>query len=414
LIPIIKIQRFEHDRLVVGEESFEKRHLNALLKLNELHDFEYFDSIPNGIKFKQYVGIIQVDNIAIEIFPKADRTGDESTWRDVLIQMLKTCRKLKASTYGDANVNRQNLNLLEIYFSIFLNELSGLIQQGLIKKYRKESSNVNSLKGKILFSKNLNKNLVHKERFFTEHQVYDKDHELHQILNSALIVVEQFTRGMYLFDHCKRVQLDFPDVSEIKITKKLLDDFQITRKTKAYSKAFEIARLILLNYSPDISSGNEKMLALLFDMNKLWEEYVLIKLREELKDDRYEIEGQERKYFWQYNYLQPDIVIKDKILNETLIIDTKWKQPGNSSASINDLRQMYAYNRFWSASNAILLYPGEPRDTDFKEFNNTDDPMKHFCKMAFVNVLNREGELNIALGKEILKEVGIQIETKII
>ena len=74
--PIHNIQVFEHDRLTIGTKHFEKRHLDALLKLNELHNFEYFDSVPNGIKFKQFVGIIQVDNIAIEILPKADKDVD--------------------------------------------------------------------------------------------------------------------------------------------------------------------------------------------------------------------------------------------------------------------------------------------------------------------------------------------------
>ena len=270
-----------------------------------------------------------------------------------------------------------------------------------------ESSNIKSLKGKIIFSKNINKNFVHAERFFTKHQVYDRDHELHQILNSALKVIEQFTRGTYLFDNCKRIQLDFPEVGEINITKKLLDNFQLTRKTKAYTKAFEIARLILLNYSPDISSGNEKMLALLFDMNKLWEEYILIKLREELHDPKFEIMAKDSRSFWGLNYLNPDIVITDKSVNpvETFIIDTKWKRPGNSSASIQDLRQMYAYNRFWNCSKAVLLYPGDPKFDSFKEFKNIHDSKKHFCKMAFVHVLDNYGKLNQNLGLDIIKEI---------
>ncbi len=281
------------------------------------------------------------------------------------------------------------------------------IKQGLIKKYSLETSNINVLKGKILFSKNITKNLVHKERFYTEHQVYNKDHTLHQILNSALKIVEYFTKGTHIFDQCKRVQLDFPEVSEIKITKKLLDNFEISRKSKSYSKVFEIARLILLNYSPDISTGNEKMLALLFDMNKLWEEYILVKLREELTDPRYEIGAQERKDFWGYNSLQPDIVINDKLKKEILIVDTKWKQPGNSSASIQDLRQMYSYNRFWNASKAVLLYPGEGGGNKFKVFCNKKDPIQHYCKMAFVNVLDHNGKLSELIGKDILEELEI-------
>lgn len=405
------IQVFEYDRLTVTDDGFEKRHLDALLKLNELHNFEYFDSIPNGVRFKQYVGIIQVDDLTIEIYPKVDRDDEDGPWKRVLIQMLKACHKLKASTYGDANVNRQNLNLLELYFSIYLSELSGLIKQGLIKQYRKESSNLNSLKGKLLFSKNINHNIVHQERFYTEHQVYDKDHSLHQILNAALKVVEEFTRGTYLYDSCKRIQLDFPEVSDIRVTKKLLDGFKLNRKTIAYQKAFDIARLILLNYSPDISSGREKMLALLFDMNKLWEEYVVVKLREVMPDD-YSIIAQDSKAFWGYNSLQPDIVIKNS--KETFIIDTKWKRPGTSSASVQDLRQMYTYNRFWSAAKAILLYPGDPIDNNFEEFYNQTDPIQHYCKMAFVSVLDSDGKLDHEIGKKILNELEIKQPTTVI
>ncbi len=400
------IQVFEYDRLTVTDDRFEKRHLDALLKLNELHNFEYFDSIPNGIRFKQYVGIIQVDDLTIEIYPKVDRNEAGAPWKKVLIQMLKACNKLKASTYGDANVNRQHLNLLELYFSIYLNELTGLIKQGLVKQYRKESSNVKSLKGKLLFAKNIYQNFVHQERFFTEHQVYDKDHALHQILCAALDVVEEFTRGTYLYDTCKRVQLDFPEVSEVKITKKLLDGFKLNRKTKQYAKAFDIARLILLNYSPDISSGREKMLALLFDMNKLWEEYVVVKLRESLTDE-YSILAQDSKSFWGYNSLKPDIVIENINTGETTIIDTKWKRPGNSSASVEDLRQMYTYNRFWSAAKAVLLYPGNPNDNSFDEFHNESDPIQHYCKMAFVNVLNSDGKLDPNMGENIIRELEI-------
>lgn len=405
---------FEHDRLSIkdGHDDFKKSHLDTLLKLNELHGFKYFDIVRDGIIFKHYVGVIQVGDLTIEILPKADdRETKEGTWRDVLIQMLKACNKLKVSTYGDANVKRQNMDLLEIYFATFLSELRGLIKQGLVKKYRTECSNVTALKGKLIFSKNIRYNLVHQERFFTAHQVYDKDHELHQILGTALNVVEQFTRGTHLHGECKRVLLDFPETTEIRITKKRLDQFEIHRKTKAYTRAFEIARLILLNYSPDISAGNEKMLALLFDMNKLWEEYVIVKMREALSDSDYKLMAKDYKPFWGSNSLEPDIVIEHD--QQVTVIDTKWKTPGEYSASVQDLRQMYAYNRFWNSYKAVLLYPGDPRTTDFVEFENDNEVIKHKCKMAFVSVLNDKDELDEEVGRKILEEVGISIGIKV-
>lgn len=407
-----KIKRFEHERLVLEKDVFEERHLNSLLKLNELHNFDYFDCIYNGIKFKQYVGIIQVDNLVIEIFPKADLDGDENTWRDVLLQMLKKCRRLHASTYGDANVRRQNLNLLEIYFSIFLSELEGLIQRGLIKKYRKQALNVNSLKGRILFCQHVSKNFVHQERFYTEHQVYDKDHTLHQILAAALHIVEQLSKGTLLYNDCKRVQLNFPEVSEVTITKKILDGFQFSRKFEPYRKAFEIARLLLLDYSPDISSGNEKMLALLFDMNKLWEEFIAVTLKEELENTKFQVTTKDRKKFWGENSLEPDLIISGENLQDLLIIDTKWKRPNNSSASIQDLRQMYAYNKFWNSSKAILLYPGTSDEQSFQNFLNPHEkPDTNRCKMAFINVVDKDGKLSCSIGKELLRQIELSVTT---
>ena len=98
------------------------------------------------------------------------------------------------------------------------------------------------------------------------------------------------------------------------------------------------------------------MISLLFDMNKLWEEYILIQIRKELENSNYRVLGQDTRPFLGNNYLQPDVVIENKYNpSEIFIIDTKWKRPTNQTASISDLRQMYAYNRFWKAKSHAAL-----------------------------------------------------------
>ena len=402
---------YEHDRLTTDHELFNSRHLNALWKLNEYNNFDYFDPIPNGVKFKQYVGILQVDGLSIEILPKADKDNDNADWKNLLLQMLKACGHLKASSAGSANVKRQHLNLLEVYFELFLSEVETLIRRGLAKKYRKQTSNVKALKGKLEFAGNIRYNLVHKERFYTTHQVYNHDHVLHQVLNHALEIIEQFSKGSYLYDRCKRILLNFPETTPLKITKKHIDSIVLDRKTAPYINALELARLIILNYSPDISSGKEKMISLLFDMNRLWEEFILIQLRRELVDSNYVIKGQDSQTFIGSNYLQPDVVIQHKEdPSKVYIIDTKWKRPTNQSSSISDLRQMYAYNRFWNAQKAMLLYPGTPKTTRFKPFETEDffrtneetTSIQHLCKSGFVSILDEDNRLSKTIGKQVL------------
>jgi 5-methylcytosine-specific restriction enzyme subunit McrC len=327
------------------------------------------------------------------------------------LQMLKACGHLKASSAGAANVKRQHLNLLEVYFELYLTEIEILIHRGLVKKYRKNTGNVKALKGKLEFAGNIRHNLVHKERFYTTHQVYDHDHLLHQTLAHALEILEQFSKGSYLFDRCKRVLLNFPDTTPLKVTKKQIEGIVLNRKTAPYNQALELARLIILNYSPDISTGREKMISLLFDMNRLWEEFILIQIRKELAGTSYSVKGQDSQTFIGSNYLKPDVVIQhDEDPKKVYIIDTKWKRPQNKSSSVSDLRQMYAYNRFWNAKKAMLLYPGESRNNSFKRFETEDffrdndqtTAITHLCKSGFVSVLDQDNKLSSTIGKQVL------------
>lgn len=394
------LQVFEHSKLQVGREYndilFEEKHLSALAKLNQLHNNQYFTLLHKGIKFSQYVGVIQIDGLTIEILPKIDGgSTDESIWQKVLINMLRVTRRLKVNKVGQAKVSKQQIHLLDIYFEWFLNETQLLIRQGLIKQYRTKKGNVKALKGKLEFSTHLNRNLIHKERFYTVHQVYDYDHQIHQILALALGIVNQFSSGTYLYSKCKRVQSEFPDVAYISANANTFHKLGSNRKTKPYETALEIARLIILNFAPNISSGKEKMLALLFDMNSLWEEYILAKLKAVPMDDLH-VQGQNSKIFWNGIRIRPDIVLHKN--GQTYVIDTKWKNIVNNKPSTHDLRQMYVYNKYWDSFKALLLYPSlETEKPDFIPFNGE----KQECAIGRLNILE-SGVLKEDCGTEVL------------
>ncbi|MCD0467232.1 McrC family protein [Flavobacterium sp. ENC] len=405
------IQVFEHSFLPV-KGKFEQRHFVALSNLNALHNYQYFDLKHNGVVFKQFVGVIQVDGLTIEILPKIDNHNeDEAIWQKALIEMLRVTKKLKVQKVDQANVNRQNIHLLDLYFEWFLNEVQTLIHQGLIKQYYKETSNVKALKGKLEFSGHLSKNLVHKERFYTTHQVYNKDHLVHQILFKALAIVEKCTKGNYLYSKCKTVQLDFPEVKNISVTEATFSKIPKTRKTAPYETALAISKFIILNFAPNISSGSENMLALLFDMNNLWEEYILARLKQSDRDVN--VYGQLSNPFWNGISIRPDIVIEHQ--SEKFIIDTKWKNISYSKPSTHDLRQMYVYNDYWKSTKAMLLYPAKKSHFDgFVKFqdhhiheyvmHNEEKIKQHECGLGKISIFKENTtDLNDKIGNEIIK-----------
>ncbi|MDW5288878.1 5-methylcytosine restriction system specificity protein McrC [Formosa sp. PL04] len=413
------IQVFEFEKLVASDTSFfktealGKKVIDKLWLFNDANKNIYFEAIRNGVKFKNYVGVIQIGNVTIEILPKADRQSsnqnERGQWHSVLLKMLAQCKKIKVDSVSKAALKKRHHSLLDLYFDLFLDEVNMLLSRGLIKQYRKQSGNVLALKGRLDFSKNIQHNLVHKERFYTNHQVYDYNHLINQILLKALLVLKKTSNNISINDKIERILSCFPEVKEIKINKSHFDKLTANRKTTDYQEAIKIAKMILLNYSPDIKGGSENMLALLFDMNMLWEEYVY-RMLAKTQTEKMKVKFQNRKPFWDTKVIKPDIVIEKTEENNTVskyVIDTKWKIINPKQPGDNDLKQMYAYNMYWEANKSMLLYPtSEYCMTDFGKFHKGRTE-ENQCKLGFIKVMDND-TLNKNIGTDILNLLEIE------
>lgn len=416
------IQVFEYQKLKFTDDNdFSEAHFDAMVKFNEKRGNKYFTPIYNGIQFNSYVGVIQIGGLTIEILPKADKNfnPDKSLWQNVLLNMLKVCKHIQVDKVSETGLKKKNNSILDVYFEMFLKELENLLQNGLKKKYRRIESNQNALRGKLVFSQNIQKNLVHKEKFYCEHQVYDKDHLIHQILLKALLILDTIANPR-LKDKIKRLLFEFENYSKIEVDSTTFEKIVLNRKSKPYSKSLEIAKMIILNYSPNLNSGKQQMLTLLFDMNKLWEEYIYRILKKHNAESHIEISSQSRDYFWEHKTIRPDIVIENTKTDETFIIDTKWKIVDSNNPSDDDLKQMFAYNLHWKAEKSLLLYPKiEQEDSNFGKYyfnpihNNlkTEKENKSFlflknsCKVGFISLIqNRDLIDHDTISRVILKK----------
>jgi len=380
------IQVFEYQKLKYDEnQDFKKHHFDAMVLFNEKNQNKYYTIVHKGVLFNSYVGVIQIGGLTIEILPKADNSNnpDKGTWQKVLLNMLKVCKHIQVDNVSETNLNKKYNSILEVYFEMYLNELESLIKKGLIKKYRRIQSNQNALKGKLVFSQNIQKNVVHKERFYCEHQLYDKDHLIHQILYRGLLILKDLVNNN-LKDKLNRILFEFQDYQQVMINKNHFEKLVNDRKTQPYFKTIDIAKMLILNYSPNLNSGNDNMLTLLFDMNKLWEEYIY-RILQRHKPNGYQVSFQNSDKFWEHKTIRPDIVITND-QDENFVIDTKWKIINANNPSDDDLKQMFTYNLHWKAEKTLLLYPKTfQEDSRFGEFHYNSLQKK--CKLGFVDIL---------------------------
>jgi 5-methylcytosine-specific restriction enzyme subunit McrC len=416
------IQVFEHDELAIGQFGFNHSHWLALGWYNEEQGNKYFRLLPNGVKFNQYVGVIQVGNITIEILPKVGRTAsherDKKIWQGVLIDMLNECKWLNLNTTEKASLRFKHNSILEAYLQIFVSECKQLLRSGLIKKYRIVEENSTALKGKLLLKHQIQKNFIHRENFYISHPIYDRNNIFNQIIYKAIKHVSTISQSPKLKDQIGELFLSFPELEDIEVTHITFEKLKFDRKTSNYREAIQIAFMLLLNYRPDIATGRNNILAILFNMNDLWEEYIAVQIRRYIKDDWKMLE-QKQKKFWFLNQsleqkiIQSDIVIKDSI-NNSIIIDTKWKLPENNIPADDDLKQMFVYSHYWKAFNSILLFPRNKHTEEIVLFGGTyniSDTLQ--CSIAKVSVLDYGGEnLDMMLGQRIVGLLNNLFEVK--
>jgi 5-methylcytosine-specific restriction enzyme subunit McrC len=408
------VRVFEHqvlDRftLCADNQPLGVEAIDALWKFNDANKQKYFIGTRHGVRFKQFVGVLQAGNVTIEILPKADLQESEEydKWQDVLLKMLKYCKWISIDSLTTASLSIKNNSILDLYFELYLKELESLIHQGLFKKYKQVEGNVTALKGSFRFSKHIQQNLVNKAKFYTAHQVYSHDHLLHQILFNALHILKKINRNHLLTDRINRVLFSLPEISGRNITASHFKQIVESRKTEAYKQALQIAKMLILNYSPDIKQGREDMIAILFDMNRLWEEFVFRVLSNNLDGKRYRLSFQNKRDFWDNKTIRPDIymeVLDDSNVVKGYIIDTKWKIVADHSPSDEDLRQIFAYNAHWDCENSLLLYPSSVpmhRHSTGKyhfQFNGKT----HHCSLGFIWVNGGQDGVNIKFHDKVL------------
>lgn len=430
---IIRVSEFE--KLYYDDtKPFKRKHWDALCRYHEQQykkgepGIEYYRILNRGIQFINYVGVIQAGNLTIEILPKTDnkRTSaanltvdkleesvakEKQTWHNVLLQMLKECSLVRVKYVDQAKLNLKSNSILEIYLELFLTQMEKLLHEGLIKKYQKVENNQLAMKGQLLFAKNISKNLVHRERFYVRYAEYSRANIFNQLLYKTLFLIPLLSSNPSLTDKVNRLLLDFPEMPDCTVTTATFDKLVYDRKSERYKEALLISKMLLLNYRPDITGGSENVIAILFDMNTLWEEFIYRRLKKEESISAILVYRQQSANFWKTDLLsrpktmRPDIVIRKD--TQVIILDTKWKILDDLIPADDDLKQMFTYNLFWTCQKSILLYPAILNKSNEGNFHDFRNPDKYYtkCSIETIDIFDSENKLDRSLGERILKRI---------
>ena len=246
----------------------------------------------------------------------------------------------------------------------FLRTLEVELHNGLKRNFIRREENLKSkIKGKIIFSKHINKNIIRgrENKIYCSYLDYDINCLENRILKRALRIcaskIQEIKNSLYFY--CISF---FNEVSdELSISE--INNIKLNPLYKRYKLLIKLAiKIIKLKIYKDTCNENEAP-PFWIDMSLLFEKYVYALILENIKGS--EIIYQKSYY---HNKFKPDFIITGKY---NYIADTKYKmQYQNNKINKDDFNQLSGYSRISKIVNefkktekyipkCLIIYPNK-------------------------------------------------------
>ena len=225
------VLREGYDWLNIGEGKneisiSEYKNLCVYLKKNIGNKSIVYDY--NKIKFINYVGIIKINNLIIEILPKISLSNDIIKDREILVFMLSKCNKLSVDIKELLNSNILNNSLLDILAKVYSKKLLNELQKGLYREYVSKEEALSIIKGKILISKSIKENTINKNKMNCKYDEFTEDNLFNAILKRAISVILFSIKNDDVKKELNIINNIFNDVSDIYVPNNIILNYKLT------------------------------------------------------------------------------------------------------------------------------------------------------------------------------------------
>ena len=368
----------EHEALrvvphrVAGERALSERHAELLARLEKTLPLGTFTRGHHTIKWAQYCGVIQLDDLTLEILPKIyGKESDPGACRLALVKMLEKARLLQSHRIGQADIHVQRHTLLDVFILQFCDELQQQLVQGKIREYVSREENLPVVRGRLLVSQQFKYNLAHRERLFCRYDELSEDILLNRIIRYTLRLLLPMSKSGVARKAVTEQLMAFDGVEDEVITLEAFNRLNQNRHTNRYQNIIAQCRMFIAGLSPDVFHGKAQACSLLFDMNKLFESWVAAMLRKPAWQQGLKLREQGPRKYLAYRedlgrdvfQMKPDIALLNHANEVVFIADAKWKLLNAEEAKLGiaqpDLYQLQAYASRYGVSTLALYFPAQ-------------------------------------------------------
>ena len=290
----------EYSAKILKEYYLECQKLTSALKVT-----------PSGIETTSWVGVIKYKNTHLQILPKLiytkeykenyDKKTKEETKSNILknlIFMLSYTKKLDIKISNEAKLSTVQNPFIEILIREYAKSLFECLKRLTPKKYVREKDNLNYLKGKIKFTENIRYNSANQAKFYCEYDEFSENNILNQLFLFVSTCLYNISNDSNNKKTLKFIMNHYSDIKLVRFDRFKAEKIKLSRSQELFKKPFNLAKMFVEKTSVDLSKNKFKNITLIWDMNKLFEEFVFEIMK------KYESElghKQKKKHICRYN-----------------------------------------------------------------------------------------------------------------
>ncbi|EMD81817.1 McrBC 5-methylcytosine restriction system component [Pacificimonas flava] len=328
---------------------------------------------PKKLRAQQVVGVIAADGVTLEILPKIDGNESDAAARRSLVHMLAVVLDLDIVEGGLTDLGWQRDDLLEILIRLFCDRLFEALHRGLPRRYVPHEDDLAALRGRLDVKRQFTVLAASPQRLACRFDELSADIALNQIMKAAVTKLTKVARAPENQRRLAELSFAFADITAVPVKALPWHQVVIDRTNRSWAQLLSLAKLLLGDRFQTTSSGDARGFSLLFEMNKLFEEFVGRSLVRALAGTGFEVRLQGPRGYaladlqtGQNRFAtKPDITVSARG-TPMLVIDTKWKRlrgvidDPKYGVGQADVYQMMAYAHVYQCERLLLLYPHHP------------------------------------------------------
>lgn len=365
--------------------------LSQLELLNASQKAELIHVGRHGLKARQYVGVLRAGYLTLEILPKIDYAAnadshDRSPQRDAafrsatqnLLHLLSYTHDLTLHQQHSASLRSQPADWFELLTRLFAEELHRQVKHGIDRAYVSMEARLPTIRGTWNIQRQITRPPYTRHLFDVTYDEFVVDTALNRVFRLVvrnLLRLSRDRENRRLLQDIAAWMVDVPVLTQLTVEE--LDRVHFTRLNERFQLAFNLARLFLESLAPQLVVENRRLFAFVFDMNVLFERFVVNFLRRHrhkifrapFDNLRIVSQASEMQLYLAEQIpeggevfrLMPDILLMTPEDAVAAIIDTKYKRFDRRRSKLGiaeaDFYQVLAYSVRLNCPRAMLMYP---------------------------------------------------------